>query len=326
MMRKPSPLKFRPKSMNSDSHGSQANHPVARTPRLFSILPWQQSLLVTVNGWITLILSCAAVSVLSGVDGIKLWHKAHLGITMLPLPYPDIVFRLGLAIRQVAFVDLLIAAAMASLAWGIYRSHRWAFRLEAAVCLAAMANHIWILWSVESIFTNARRMPRDTEWYTVLYLIGMIPAMGLGWYSLQRSRGRDTDSPREKSAGAATGELPIGLVTSTVCAIFFSCWATSRSAEPADYWRRRYVLVKLALLLIGYSAIVLAAVVPFVRKYARSLGAGFALLSPLALVMPGDVIAMLPVILLLAPSATIHPWLFLFSNLVLLVTCIRAGA
>lgn len=270
-----------------------------------------------------MILSCAAVSTLSGAGGMALWHKVHLGVTVLPLPYPDIVFRLGFATHQVVLVNLLIAAAMASLAWGISKSHRWAFCLEEVVCLAALANRVWTLWSVQSIFTNARHMPRDKEWHMVLYLIGTIPTMGLGWYSLQRSRRSGTDSTRAKSRAAATGELSVGLLMSTVCAIFFSCWAAAHSAEPANYWRRRYVLVKLTLLLIGYSAIVLAAVVPFLRKYARSLGAGFALLSPLALVMPGDEVALLPIILLFAPLAAMHLWLFLLSNLALLVTCIR---
>jgi hypothetical protein len=101
-----------------------------------------------------------------------------------------------------------------------------------------------------------------------------------------------------------------------------------------DYWPRRYLFFKLGLVAAGYAAVLLMAFLPRTRRFAAAVALGLALTSPVALIFSlGTGVHRWdpPVLLVNALAATVvqpHAigiglWLFLLSNLALLITSRR---
>jgi PQQ-like domain len=123
------------------------------------------------------------------------------------------------------------------------------------------------------------------------------------------------------AATPSRGSYIAGQVLTALLAAVCYLILMSRGLEHLDYFPRRYRTFHIWLVIAGYAALLVTALIPRLRRYIGSMGLGIAIASPAAM---GSFLGLLEFVFLLfypAPSeGFIAAWGFLLSNVGLAVT------
>jgi outer membrane protein assembly factor BamB len=333
--------------MTQDLGHAPSNLPLPSATNTARSLTSSDWLLIVTNAWIAFVLAAGGSALFFGQSVLRWWQNTHIVWTLLVLPYPDIFFRflpshpnLAMSYRVFGTLDFFLAALAGALAYGIYRRGRWAYFVETLVCLAALVGRAWQLETSLTALLAGRPnafLPGNS-WYEPVYFVGVIPAVLLGLYSYREAHpsgiGISGVPAQSQATGVSREDWPTALTVAAVVAGISYVLIGTTAAQKSDYWPRRYLLFKLALVIIGYAAVVLIALLSRTRRYAPSVGFGLSLTSPVALLLslgPGihhwDPALFLVIGLV---ASIVHPnafavvmWVFLFGNLALLIASVK---